>query len=135
MPSFDRYRSADQSRIQSALGLLEWVVHAPVTPQASGNRWSWLTANGQPVVVTALGATPAAHVLDERTLWGGSTNYSANELHYQLRLVPPFTGGSTVLRNVVTVGETNPTISVSGDTITIDGVQVTVTATGVQVNG
>jgi hypothetical protein len=36
---------------------------------------------------------------------------------------------------VVTVGSTNPQVSVSGDTIIIDGVQVVVTATGVQVIG
>lgn len=132
LPSFDRYRSADQARITGARGLLEWIIHTPVPPTASGNRWNWQTAGGQPVTVTALGGTPTAHVLDETAL-GWTSNFPASELRYQLRLVPAFSGGQTVLRHVVTVGNPGTVITVSGDTITIDGVQVIVTASGVQV--
>jgi len=132
--SFDRYRAADQARINGALGLLQWIVHAPVPPQGSGNRWTWSTAGGQPVTVTALGAPPAAHVLNESTMWSASGNFHQAELKHQLRLVPQFTGGSTVLRHVVSVGASSPNITVNGDTISIDGTQVTVTATGVQVS-
>lgn len=135
LASFDRYRASDQARINAARGLVEWIIHAPVPPQQNGNRWSWSTPGGQPVVVTALGATPTAHVLDEGALWGTSGNFHASELKHQLRLVPPFTGGQTVLRHVVSVGSSAPNVTVNGDTITIDGVQVTVTATGVQVIG
>jgi hypothetical protein len=135
LAKFDRYRASDRTRIQNANGLLEWVIHAPVAPQGSGNRWNWNTPGGQPVTVTALGAAPSAHVLDENTMWGGSGAFYPSEMGYQLRLVPAFTGGSTVLRHVVTVGSSNPTVAVSGDTITINGVQVIVTTTGVQVIG
>lgn len=134
LPSFDRYRSIDQTRITGARGLLEWIIHMPVPPTNAGNRWSWQTPGGQPVTVTALGAMPTAHVIDEMSL-GWTSNFPASELKYQLRLVPPFTGGQTVLRHVVTVGNAAPAITVSGDTITIDGVQVIVTANGVQVIG
>lgn len=135
LPSFDRYRAADASRINNALGLIQWIVHAPVAPTGSGNRWSWSTTGGQPVVVTALGPAPTGHVLNETTMWGGSGNFQASELKHQLRLVPQFTGGSTVLRHVVSVGASNPSITVNGDVITIGSTQVTVTATGVQVSG
>ncbi|MGE0347576.1 MAG: hypothetical protein AB7P61_15740 [Gemmatimonadales bacterium] len=135
LANFDRYRTSDRNRIQAARGLVEWIIHAPVAPQGSGNRWTWSTPGGQPVTVTALGATPTAHVLNEQTLWAGGGNYNATEPKWQLRLVPQFTGGQTVLRHVVTVGSSNPTVTVSGDAIIIDGVQVVVTATGVQVIG
>ena len=135
LPNFSRYRTSDQTRITNARGLLEWIIHAPVPPTGGNNRWGWHTPGGQPVTVTALGAAETAHVIDESVLWAGVTSFQASEKKWQLRLVPSFTGGSTVLRHVVTVGSTNPNISVNGDTITIDGVHVTVTSTGVQVIG
>lgn len=135
LPLFTRYRAADLDRINASPALVEWILHAPVTPQASGGRWSWSTGGGQQVTVTPVGYTPAGRIVDESVLWAGDTHIAASERKYQLRLAPAFTGGTTVLRNVITVGEANPTITSSGNTITIDGVQVTITPTGVQVIG
>lgn len=135
LPKMDRYYPDDRTRIQNARGLVEWIIHAPVAPQGGGNRWTWSTPGGQPVVVTALGPAPTPHVINEAQLWSGFWNFQASELKHQLRLVPQFTGGSTVLRHVVSVGASNPSITVNGDVITIGSTQVTVTATGVQVSG
>jgi len=134
LPRLDRYYQDDRARITGARGLVEWIIHAPVAPQGGGNRWTWSTPGGQPVVVTALGPAPTPHVINEAQLWSGFWNFQQSELKHQLRLVPQFTGGSTVLRHVVSVGASSPNITVNGDTISIDGTQVTVTATGVQVS-
>ncbi len=135
LPDFNRYRPADQARISASGGLVQWLLHAPRQPNSVGSTWSWTTPGGEPVVVTPVGYTPVATTISEQTLWAGNSAFHASELGYQLRLTPTFTGGSTVLRNVITVGEANPTITSSGNTITIDGVQVIVTPTGVQVIG
>jgi hypothetical protein len=136
LPRYDRYRTSDRARMDAALGLFEWIVHSPVAATTvSANRWRWSTPGGQPVVVTSLGQAPTAHVLSEAQLAGFPGTFRPSEIKHQLRLVPAYSGGDLVVRNVISVGADSPTISVNGEVITIGGTQITVTATGVQVAG
>lgn len=131
LPNYSRYRAADAAAIAAAPGLIQWVMHAPVAPNVNGNVASWSTPGGQQVSVTTLSPTPSTTTISQERSVLSTQNYVASELNgYQMRVTPVgYTGGQIVLRHVIVVGGQAPAMSLNGNTITIGGTTVTISAT------
>jgi hypothetical protein len=128
LPKLERYRPADQRRIEERGALLQWVLHTPVPPRETSLGWEWSSRGGQPVVVSGVGNPPErADLVNEAELWRDAQGIRPQELAWQLRLTPEHRGGPVVLRHVISVGDPNPPAPrLDGETIVLGTLRVTV---------
>ncbi|MGH7582624.1 MAG: hypothetical protein ACREL5_05315 [Gemmatimonadales bacterium] len=133
--NLNHYNGApDIERIDTAPGLLQFVMHAPVAPTIVGDTASWRTPGGQSVsVITLSPAGVSVSMVPEQSY--ASWSFESSELTgYQLRIIPAFDGGQIVMRHVIVVGASQlPAIQLSGNTISIDGTTVDIGGTTVTV--
>ncbi len=113
----DRYYPAELARLDTTGGWFA-IWHPTSIPERSGDTWSWRTAGGQSVWLTAFGGTVRDAVVDEHELWPEVTRNPT--LGFQLRLTP---SGQT-LTTVIVVGDSLP-VSRNGSTVVVGRNRVT----------
>jgi hypothetical protein len=103
LPRFDRYSVTDRNTIVSRGHLKEWLIHLPVRPTATGQRFSWRLDNGDRATLSALLPRHAlAAIVDERLIWPGVTMHD-RQRRWQVRLSPPVQQQWDTFLNVIQI--------------------------------
>lgn len=131
LPKFDRYRAADQQKINASNGGLEVYWHAPVQPARAGNAFAWQTKGGKAAALHLYqpdAAIVPVIVSDEHQLYPTANKpVKDSEKGWELRCQPT----TPVLVSVVVVGDALPLVAFQGDQVAIGGQTFRVTAAGV----
>jgi hypothetical protein len=112
LPNFSQYAAADQTAIENAPALKQWIIHAPVNPTITSSGVSWQTAGGQQInVSTLLPLNQTRTVYNETQLWGNSGEFSASELHYEIAIAPSTPEQWDTFLNVVQASDSGTTLT------------------------